>query len=176
MNDLDVIVGLYDIIDKFSDLFLQFIQKAVETHNKNTGLHALEAGEASPCESELAPGAVIQWSNGDDDGAPENEECPDPCSFTGPLYYMETGHQEALDLYYSQFETHVEPDFLNHPGVKELLKSELATNRFVPKEWTGLKGFPPLKLRFKETLPDSHPVRARPVNPRLFCARRSVPG
>jgi hypothetical protein len=83
--------------------------------------------------------------------------------------FMETGYDEALKLYYSQFESHVQPDFLAHPGVEELLRSDLALRRFVPKEWTGLVGdWGKLSLEFKDTFPDSHRVSSRPINPRLF--------
>ena len=81
---------------------------------------------------------------------------------------METTHDEALKVYLSQFESHVQSDFLAHPGVIELLKSDLAVGRFVPREWTGLRGFTPLELEFKDTLPETHRVHSRPNNPRLF--------
>ena len=51
---------------------------------------------------------------------------------------------------------------------KELLCTNLALGRFVPKEWVGIKGFPPLDLVVREDFPASHKMRARPINPRLF--------
>ena len=130
MEELDMIVGLYDIIDKFSDLFIQFITNGVKEHlrrkdSDQRSLNSLHVETVIDIESSMAPGEMIRWCNGDDNGAPENEECPDPCSFTAPLYYMETGHEEALKTNFSLFETHVQPDFLAHPGVRELLESDL---------------------------------------------------
>ena len=170
MDDLDMIAGLYDIIDKFGDLFLQFINKAIETHVRQpeASLNAIQGESITKIESTLQAGEMLRWSNGDDDGAPENDECPDPCAFTSVLLFMETSHEEAMATYLSQFEKQVEPSFLAYPGVRELLLSDLAKNRFVPKEWKGLLGFPPLKLAFKDTLPAQHPVRSRPINSRLF--------
>ena len=38
----------------------------------------------------------------------------------------------------------------------------------MPKEWTGIQGFPPLDLQVKEDFPPFHKVRSRPINPRLY--------
>jgi hypothetical protein len=35
-------------------------------------------------------------------------------------------------------------------------------------EWKGLLGFPPLELEWKTNFPECHPVRARPINPKLW--------
>ena len=40
MDELDMIVGLYDIIDKFSNLFIQFINNGVKEHMKHKKLDA----------------------------------------------------------------------------------------------------------------------------------------
>jgi hypothetical protein len=39
---------------------------------------------------------------------------------------------------------------------------------FVPQNWQGINGIPPLELDWKENLPVSMKPRARPVNPKLF--------
>ena len=46
--------------------------------------------------------------------------------------------------------------------------SDLCVDRFVPKEWTGIQGFPPLDLQVKDDFPAFHKVRSRPINPRLY--------
>ena len=58
MDDLDLIVGLYDIIDKFGDLFLQFINKAIETHFRQPEgtLSAIQEENISDIESTLQSG------------------------------------------------------------------------------------------------------------------------
>jgi len=50
----------------------------------------------------------------------------------------------------------------------ELRKSDLAVDSFVPREWTGIKGFPPLDLQAKSDFLSIHKVRSRPINPRLY--------
>ena len=57
-----------------------------------------------------------------------------------------------------------------------ILRSEPCVGRFIPKEWTGIQGFPPLDLQAKEDFPPFHKVRSRPINPRL-CehAKRELP-
>ena len=39
---------------------------------------------------------------------------------------------------------------------------------FVPREWTGIKGFPKLELKFKPNFPESHRIRSRPINRKLY--------
>ena len=41
-------------------------------------------------------------------------------------------------------------------GLKQLLNSALALGRFVPAEWVGIKGFPPLDLVVREDFSHSH--------------------
>jgi hypothetical protein len=210
MAELDFIVGLYDIVEKFGYIFVELIQRAIEGNKsqqesgtiantistlscdvdvgmRTTGDRPHARSHPDCCspdiplnhdgkeiefsdlpDSKLEQGDTFRWTNGDDDGSPEGEECPDPCSFTGALQFMEVSFEEALDKYLNQFEEHVQAEFLAFPGVRELLESEVAVRCFVPKEWKGLKGFEPLELDFKDTLPAEHPVRSRPINPRLF--------
>jgi len=54
------------------------------------------------------------------------------------------------------------------PDFMQILQSDLCVDRFVLKEWTGIKGFPPLDFQVKEDFPPLHKVRSRPVNPRFY--------
>ena len=40
--------------------------------------------------------------------------------------------------------------------------------RFVPKEWTGIKGFPPLDFQVKSDFLPIHKIKSRSINPRLY--------
>ena len=172
MEDLDLIVGLDDCLSEFGDFYLELVKNGVADAKlkKETGLTASLQRDSELPPTDMKNGDIRQWSNSDDDGSPEADECPEPCSFTSALQFMEQSHEEALEKYYSQFEEHVHPEFLAYPGVKELLKSPMATGCFVPQDWKGLVdvGFGPLELDFMDTLPAEHPVRSRPINPRLF--------
>ena len=49
-----------------------------------------------------------------------------------------------------------------------MLRKHRYNNRFVPREWVGIAGFEPLELQWRDTFPESHPVRSRPINQRLW--------
>jgi hypothetical protein len=63
--------------------------------------------------------------------------------------------------------THVAKVFIETTDIIKLLRT---TGRrvFVPSNWEGIKGVPPLKLKWKPTLPSSMKPRARPINPKLY--------
>ena len=91
-----------------------------------------------------------------------------PVAFGPVLAFMETGYDEARTEYFSSLKGHVGDLLATCPDIIEILQSDLCVDRFVPKEWTGIKGFPPLDLQVKEDFPPFHKVRSRPVNPRLY--------
>jgi hypothetical protein len=41
-----------------------------------------------------------------------------------------------------------------------------AVKVFVPTEWTGINGIEPLKLKWRDTLPDRMKPKPRPINPK----------
>ena len=64
--------------------------------------------------------------------------------------------------------THIGEALRESPEVLAVLKDELVVGRFVPQEWTGIRGVEPLDLQVKADFPEAMRVRARPINPRLF--------
>ena len=111
---------------------------------------------------------VRSWSNGENTEAPEEMETPEPSHFDPVLQFMEIPYEEAKAEYFEMLDAHVGEMLKDSIGFKQLLNSELALGRFVPSEWVGIKGFPPLDLVVREDFPNSHKVRARPINPRLY--------
>jgi hypothetical protein len=98
----------------------------------------------------------------------EEEETPDPCSFTGPLNYLSMSRDEALEEYEGLLESHISEDFLKHiPEIREYLLSEKCKAVFVPEVWQGIKGIDDLRLQTKDSLPSSIKPPARPVNKRV---------
>ena len=91
-----------------------------------------------------------------------------PVSFEPVLAFMETGYDEARSEYFKLLESHVGDQLSSCDKFLQLLKSDIAVDRFVPREWTGIKGFPPLDLQVKDNFPQFHKVRSRPINPRLY--------
>ena len=129
-------------------------------------------------ETDMRPGDIKMWSNGEVEESPEEMETPVPVSFGPVLAFMETSYEEAKTEYYGLLEGHVGELLSGCVEFNEILRSNLALDRFVPKEWTGIQGFPPLELQVKEDFPPFHMVRSRPINPRLFSntLRKSLTG
>ena len=74
---------------------------------------------------------------------------PEPCSYSGPLHYLNVGREEALREYESLFDSHISPEFMaGEYGVRELLLSDEAKNVFVPATWEGVKDIPGIHLEF----------------------------
>jgi len=151
MPGLDMIIGLPHIVRHFMKLFVEMLNN-VKDRIVPDGLKVL----------------MNPWSTDLEVAAPEDEDTPLPCSFTGPLHYLSVSRDQALLEYTDMFEKHIDPEFARRTNIKEFLLTEEAISVFVPVKWEGIKGMPPLELDFKETLPDNMRPRARPVNPRLY--------
>jgi len=155
----DMIIGLPAIITSFSVLFKQMIDEAVAT-NAATTHHSIQA----IAEEQLH---VYPWSVPLDTNAPEDIDTDLPCSFPDALAFMEQGPDAALTEYKSLIDKHVSPEFLAATPIRALLETKGALV-FVPQNWHGINGIPPLRLSWKKTLPESIKPRARHVNPKLF--------
>ena len=81
---------------------------------------------------------------------------------------METSYEEARTEYFQMLKAHVGELLSGCSKFKAILESDLCIDCFVPREWTGIQGFPPLDLQVKEDFPPFHKVRSRPINPRLY--------
>lgn len=153
----DLIIGLPDIASKFPVLFKKMIDAASDQYEYNDQCQIVQEIE------ELK----IPWSKPIEEIAQEELDTPVPCSFTAALHFMELTHQEAVDEFKDQITLHVNKDFAESTDIVEYLLAR-AILVFVPEEWTGINGIPPLELNWKESLPGSMKPRARPVNPRLY--------
>jgi len=149
MPGLDMIIGLPDISRYFKETLIEMLAFTQE-------------------ESSLEPGEIIQWSEGVTAESEEEINTEVPCSFTEALNFMEVTHEEALKLYADSLEKHIGDQLKSSERLRTILDSENAKKVFVPAEWTGIKGFPDLELRFKPNFPESHRVRSRPINPKLY--------
>ena len=85
---------------------------------------------------------------------------------TGCCYIGKT-RAEALKDYEQLLETHVSSEMKEQTNVMHLLRTK-AVKVFVPDEWSGVKGVEPLKIKWKDTLPDRIKPKARPINPKLW--------
>jgi len=153
MPGMDFIVGLPDIVSNYVDLLVSVLKS--ENHLNEV--------------TDMREGEVRMWSNGEVEVSPEELDTPDPVAFGPVLAFMETSYEESRkEYFFNSLEKHVGEQLIRCESFMELLKSDLAVDRFVPKEWTGIKGFPPLDLQVKSDFPPMHKVRSRPINPRLY--------
>ena len=75
------------------------------------------------------------WSITVEQTAPEDDECPLPCSFPTVLHFMEMSHSEALKEYRSLYDTHVAKEFAAAvPAIFQLLDTK-GSKVFVPSNW-----------------------------------------
>ena len=149
MPGVDMIIGLPDISKYFKETLVDMLANVEIV-------------------SDLEPGEVIQWSEGIRLESEEELNTEVPCSFTEALNFMEVSHEEALKVYEESLDKHIGDFLKSSKRLRAILESDMAKSVFVPSEWTGMKGFPELDLKFKPTFPESHRIRSRPINPKLY--------
>ena len=76
---------------------------------------------------------------------------------------MEVPYELAIKEYKSMFDNHTAKVFIETTDIIKLLRTK-GRQVFVPSNWEGIKGVPPLKLKWKPTLPSSMKPRAIPIN------------
>jgi len=157
MKDMDLILGLPDIIKNFITLFFLMLKQ-----------HQNELNASAEFVTDMRPGETRQWSTGFEEECPEEQHFKIPVAHEPILTFMETKYEDARAAYMGMLKEHVGSALKNHKPLWDLLRSDLAVDRFVPKEWVGITGFEPLELQWKDTFPESHPVRSRPINQRLW--------
>lgn len=147
---LEIIVGMIDIAIQLPTLFLEL----------HTNGFAKVADQMAQVAHLTQP-----WSSVSDIEAPEEGDLP--ASFPYALRFMEMTRDEAVQEYTSMFKDHVSEEFLAYPGVKELLET-LGVQVFVPSNWDGISGVPPLELNWKSGMPEFMKPKARPISPLTF--------
>ena len=149
----DVIVGLPTIVHKLSRLFQYMMEDAVHEGQVNS----VTAGDLEQASS---PWTALR------EDVPEEIKSYEPSSFSYALHFMSMTRTEAIAEYESQFSEHVSPEMKESTMILNLLRSDKAKQCFVPEDWTGINGVPPLELEFKSDIPVLKP-KVRPLNPRL---------
>jgi len=110
----------------------------------------------------------LPWKEQLDEVPQEEQESEEPCSFTGPLYYLSKPHEDVVQEYYAMLEEHIVPEWRTNKDLLDLFRSPDAVQVFVPAEWTGINGFEHVVFEYKDDVPKVHRSAARPVNMRLF--------
>jgi len=133
MPGMEFIVGLPDIAKNYVDLLTAMLRNSdVEVNNV--------------LETDMRPGDIRLWSKGKVEEAPEEIETPVPVASGPVLAFMKTSYKEATTEHFQMLEAHVGELLSGCSKFKAILQSDLCVDRFVPREWTGIQGFPPLDL------------------------------
>ena len=82
-------------------------------------------------ETDMLPGDVKLWSNGEVEESPEEIETPMPVAFGPVLAFMETSYDEARAEYFNMLKDHIGEQLARCPQFVNILKSELCVDRFV---------------------------------------------
>ena len=153
MDHLDAIIGLPDIISHFFVFFTEMLREAKE-NNSHEDLKLLIS---------------LPWtSSTENPDAPEEEELPQPCSFSHALHFLNKPFNEAIEEYHQLFEKQVCPEMIaNCPAIMELLRTK-GVKVFIPHNWDGINGFEPIELTLKDGAPTELRPRVRPINPKLY--------
>jgi hypothetical protein len=101
------IIGLPDILGTFLDFFVAIVKDAGDS------VSTAQVSELSSLGEPPFADVVYPWTSVPVEGdSQEEQDTPDPCSFTGPLYYLSKPHEEAVQDYVDLFESHIAPEFL----------------------------------------------------------------
>jgi len=162
----DMIVGLPAIILRLGTYFQDLIHQALRNFSPQICSNLLnhsnvEGGNESSIT--LQPWANISLS----DEAPEDSDTPLPCAFTEALNFMEVGYEQAKQDYLDLIPTHVAKEFIEQTKIMDLLTSK-GLDVFIPRNWEGVKGVPPLKLQWRPDVPEFMKPKPWPINPRLY--------
>ena len=98
--------------------------------------------------------------------AREDIDTPLPTDFSEALRFGEMTPDEARQEFLDGFQQRIGKDALNNPETLEIMR-EHGPSAFVPQNWEGITNVT-FKIAWKDTLPDSHKPKARPINPRLY--------
>lgn len=170
----DMIIGLPDILTHFLPMVVDMLRDAammmpgeLDMHEVNAVMDVTEMSQQIAHTPEYAKGFDLKapWERAREI-AKEDEDTPDPCSFSGPLHFLEQTHDESLKEYFDLFIDHIDPEFRKAVPIEKYLR-EVAVKVFVPQEWTGIKGIDEVDLEFLPGMPAMHKPKARPLNPRL---------
>jgi hypothetical protein len=114
-------------------------------------------------------GCEPTWLSPDEEPCLEEDDVPEPCSFTLPLNFLGIPRQEVLDTYFALLLTNINPDLVHHcPQVMIFMRGPIALAVFCPETWSGIRGILPLRLEISPELPRRLKTAVRSVRPILL--------
>ncbi len=162
----NMIIGLPAIILKLGSYFQDIIEQAIRNYSSQ---FCANLPVQSNVEVEVDTSTTVQpWSGISPlEDAPEDMDTPLPCSFTEALHFMEVGYEQAKQDFIDLIPTHVCKEFIEQTKIMDLLMSK-GLDVFIPRNWKGIQGVPPLKLEWRPDVPTFMKPKPWPVNPRLY--------
>ena len=107
MPGTQMIIGLPSILFTFYDFFVDLLNHArlnLKIKQRNTPDTMRNINLYHDCRH--------PWTTPPYPEAIEDIQTPEPCSFTGPLAFLNSTHTESVLEYHSQFLKHIAPEFL----------------------------------------------------------------
>ena len=180
MKTNDVILGLPALTGKLYP-FMNALMKEAHEVSKTSSADSKSHTDSSRDADSVQDGGNLEdfksefylvdhtqpWARANDTIAPEDEETELPVQFKDALTFLGKSREEATKDYHELLDSHVSEELRTKTGILELLKTK-ALPVFVPEEWSGIKGVEPLKLKWKDSLPERMKPKARPINPKLW--------
>jgi RNase H-like domain found in reverse transcriptase/Reverse transcriptase (RNA-dependent DNA polymerase) len=105
------------------------------------------------------------WKHLDRD-AREDLDTPLPVDFPEALRYGEMTHEQAEQEFFDGYSQRLGDDVKDNPDTHRIMK-EHGAGAFVPQNWEGITDVI-FRIQWKDSMPDSHKPKARPINPRLY--------
>lgn len=184
----DMIIGLPDILQHFLGMYIHMLtapeledQLNDLTIQKWPGISAALSSTSGktfqPYEVtegvQTLPPTLSPWSAPPTPDAPEDLNTPAPCAFTEALNYLDKPMSELFSEFEGLFDEHVEAEFARTTDILKLLREE-GKDVFIPTNWEGIKGVPPVTINWNEDLlPKSIKPPARNVNPKILANAKS---
>ncbi len=163
------IIGLPAILLQLGNYFHDFIGQAILNFSSNSPTILRRESSISNVELDLEHSLELQpWSKvSSTDEAPEDFDTPLPCAFTEALHFMEVGYEQAKQEFIDLIPSHVSPEFASQTDIVNLLTTK-GLDVFIPQNWKGVQGVPPLQLEWRPDVPTYMKPKPWPINPRLY--------
>ena len=144
----DIIIGLPSLSTVFYDLFMSVMHKCHLEHLNKSSLNVLEIDWPRDLNDTQPPFQDIKASS------VEEVFQPDLGSFRHVLHYLTMPYDDALQEYFSLFDTHISPILRDSTDIVNFMKSDVAIAVFCPPTWKGIK-MDPVEFDWKDALPAS---------------------
>lgn len=172
----DFIIGLPAIVGDLYDYFVELLA-AARSHQEQQYHHVHSLQRILSLDTHnallLETGQLREpWQYPVTATAPEELLTPEPVNFSYALHFLELTHEDAVKEYEAMLDDRVSSEMKESTNVIHLLKVK-GVKVFVPSNWEGINGIPPLELKWKPGLPERVKPKARPINPNIYDAART---